>query len=376
MNYPPAQVYLDHAATSPVSAALAQQLATDLLELGWNPSTPYTPGLEARKALEAARRSIAGQLGCPPERVIFTSGGTESNNIALNACRRRFRDGGIVWHSATTHPSLALPVAALPGEWTAHSMPRTAWGAVDTAGLHRLPSPQVVVTEWVNNEIGFVQPVDAIVDAARARNPEVCILLDGAQGLGKLPVPDLAGVSAFTASGHKVGAPVGIGILVIDTAFTPAPLALGGGQEGGWRPGTESAPLARALASALERMQAADRTAFDFPALDAHTHPVVRRDPAGTYSPWITLLDLAPVEGEVLLHHLEAEHLYLGAGSACSTHRKGLSAIHAAIGLTPRQSRCTLRWSTCPGQSLDAQHAAWTRLVLKWRELKPLFGNA
>ena len=97
------------------------------------------------------------------------------------------------------------------------------------------------------------------------------------------------------------------------------------------------------------------------------------RHPEGHYSPYITLLDLQPVEGEVLLHHLEQDGIILGAGSACSSRRKGLSAIHKAAGLSPRMSRCTLRWSTGPGQSEAGLQAAWQRLVTVWRELKPMF---
>jgi len=365
--------YLDHAATSPMPEAVARRFVEAARTVGWNPSTPYRLGLAARKALDEARAGLAHALHCPQERIVLTSGGTESNNLGLAACCARYRAGGVLWHAATTHPSLAGPLAALPADWTRLTMPRTAWGAIDPAALESLPPPQVVVLEWVNNEIGFIQPVDAVVRAAHTRNPDVRVLVDGAQGFGKLPPPDLADIACFTASGHKLGAPVGIGLVVVEPGAPAAPLMLGGGQENGWRPGTEPVPLACAFAAALAHLQESAPPAFDFPALDDDAHPRPMRHPEGVYAPTITLLDLQPVEGEVLLHHLEERGIFLGAGSACSSRKKGLSAIHQAAGLTPRQSRCTLRWSTCPGQPEAELEAAWRRLVSTWRDLVPLF---
>lgn len=366
-------IYLDHAATSPVSPARAGQLGRDLLELGWNTGTRYALGLTAKKALEACRGHMAGILACDPEAVIFTSGGTESNNIGLHACCTQQQGGGILWHSATTHPSLAGPVGGLLATWDVHTMPCTAWGRIDTALLGDLPAPDVVVLEWVNNEIGFVQPVADVLAAAVALNENARVLIDGAQGFGKLPLPDLRSVAAFSFAGHKIGAPVGIGGLMLNPRLKPAPLTVGGGQERGLRPGTVALPLIRALCGALDDMLAQDRAGFDFPAFDDDPIPAVVRHPDGVYSPCITVLDVSPVEGEVLQHHLEEQGIYLGAGSACSASKKGLSPVHRAVGLDAQRSRCTLRWSTVPGQSRDDLDRAWRTLVMQWRELKRFF---
>ena len=148
---------------------------------------------------------------------------------------------------------------------------------------------------------------------------------------------------------------------------------LGGGQEGGWRPGTVPLPLIRALCGALDAILTRGPASFAFDAFDDDAMPTPVRGAEGVYSPYITVLDLSPVEGEVLQHHLEAEGIYIGAGSACSASKKGLSPVHRAIGWHAKQSRCTLRWSTKPGQDDDELARAWQQLVLQWRELKRFF---
>ncbi|MBT7066541.1 MAG: aminotransferase class V-fold PLP-dependent enzyme, partial [Verrucomicrobia bacterium] len=265
------------------------------------------------------------------------------------------------------------PVGALDPTWQIIPMPLMAWGAIDVTQLQLLPPPDVVVLEWVNNEAGFVQPVDAVADAALALNPKACVLADGAQGVGKLPLPNLASTAAFSLAGHKIGAPVGTGALVLKPSLKQAPLTLGGGQERGWRPGTVALPLIRAFCSALQQMTSHEAHAFAFDHFDDDEVPLPIRHPDGLYSPCITVLNVAPVEGEVLQHHMEEKGIYLGTGSACSASRKGLSPIHKALGMDARQSRCTVRWSTIPGQDRDELERAWRELVLCWRELKRFF---
>jgi len=367
--------YLDHAATSPVCAEIAGQLATDLQELGWNAGTRYELGLTARKALDASREQVAHYLGCDTDGVIFTSGGTESNNIGLNACCGQFSKGGVLWTSATTHPSLSGPVAALDDTWQIVSMPLSAWGSVDVMQLGALPPPDVVVLEWVNNEAGFVQPVADVAAAAVSRNPDVCILLDGAQGLGKLPPPDITSLAVFTFAGHKIGAPVGIGGMILKSSLKLTPLTHGGGQERSWRPGTVAVPLIRSFCGALQRIQGMDAMPFAFAPFDNEDTPRPIQSADGTYSPCITVLDVAPVEGEVLQHHLEEVGIFIGTGSACSSAKKSLSPIHKALGMDAQASRCTVRWSTFPGQDSAELNRAWQTLVKQWRELKRFFAS-
>ncbi len=367
------QIYLDHAATSPVCGEIAEQLARDLVELGWNTGTRYELGLTAKKALEACRLELSRALGCGADAVVFTSGGTESNNLGLHACCGQFPDGGVLWHSATTHPSLARPVEALNASWQVCAMPVAAWGAVDLAALSALPAPDVVSLEWVNNEVGFVQPINELAAQAIAMNPSVRILVDGAQGFGKLPLPNLAPLAAFSFAGHKIGAPVGIGGVVLNPSLKLKPLTHGGGQERGWRPGTVALPLIRALRGALERISQREPSTFAFSAFDDGEVPNPIRHPDGCYSPCITVLNVAPVEGEVLQHHMEEKGIFLGTGSACSASKKGLSPVHKALRMDAKQSRCTVRWSSFPGQDEDELKTAWQQMVRQWRDVKRFF---
>lgn len=366
-------VYLDHAATSPVCRDIAEHLARDVQELGWNAGTRYELGLTARRALEQCRAQIAGYLGCDTDAVIFTSGGTESNNLGLHACSAQLPKGGVLWNSATTHPSLSGPVEAMDRTWNVIPMPITAGGAIDPAALADLPPPDVVVLEWVNNEVGFLQPIADVAARARALNPSVCILVDGSQGFGKLALPNLRDITAFTLAGHKIGAPVGVGGLMLAPSLTIAPLTHGGGQEHGWRPGTVAVPLVRSFCRALERITAVDAPPFAFAPVDSGSTPRPVQSEEGTYSPFITMLDVVPVEGEVLQHHLEADGIFIGTGSACSSTRKGISPIHKAMGMDAAASRGTVRWSTIPGQGPDTLNRAWRMLVKQWRELKRFF---
>jgi cysteine desulfurase len=367
------RTYLDYAATAPVCGEIAEQLARDLVALGWNTGTRYELGLTAKKALEACRQALSRALGCEADAVVFTSGGTESNNLGLHACCGQFSAGGTLWRSVTTHPSLACPLEDLDVSWQVVDMPVSAWGAVDVASLASLPAPDVVVLEWVNNEVGFVQPINDIAAQAIAMNPSVRILVDGAQGFGKLALPDMAPLAAFSFAGHKIGAPVGIGGVVLNPSLKLRPLTRGGGQERGWRPGTVALPLIRALCSALERITERESRTFAFGAFDDGEIPNPVRHPDGCYSPCITVLNVAPVEGEVLQHHMEEKGIFLGTGSACSASKKGLSPIHKALGLDAKQSRCTVRWSTFPGQDIGELERVWHELVLCWRELKRFF---
>jgi len=366
-------IYLDHAATSPVCTEVAEQLAHDLAELGWNTGTRYALGLKAKKALEECREQVARYLRCEAEAVVFSSGGTESNNLGLHACCSQFPRGGVLWHSATTHPSLAGPVGALDDTWQVETMPISAWGAVDIAGLAAMPAPDVVVLEWVNNEAGFVQPVDEIAAQSIAMNPKTRILVDGAQGVGKVSLPNMAPLAVFTFVGHKIGAPAGIGGLILNPSLKQAPLTRGGGQERGWRPGTVPLPLIRAFCGALDRITSREAVPFPFAPFDDEETPAPIQHPDGCYSPCITVFDVSPVEGEVLQHHLEEKGVFLGTGSACSASKKSLSPIHKALGMDAKQSRCTVRWSTFPGQDIDELNQAWRVLVEQWRELKRFF---
>lgn len=376
----PPLCYLDHAATSPPPAEITESLARHLKALPWNASAIYEQGLLAREALDRARKDFAEAMRAGSGSVIFTSGGTESNNLAVRAAASgrpaASNMPAVAWISPTVHPSLAEPVRALSASgWTVVEMPVLPGGHCDTDSLGKLPAPRMAAFEWVNSEIGFVQPVEEISAVLRRLHPDCLFLVDGAQGFGKLPAFDLSLIDAFSISGHKLGAPVGVGALFLGPRMPRTPLLLGGGQEDGMRSGTVSVPLVLSFRDALRR--AAGKRPPDFGKIvgmgGGKAPSPIRRREAG-YSPYIWVLDTSPVDGEVLLHHLEKDGVIVGLGSACRAGKRGISAAHRAIGMSEEASRRTLRLSFAPGEDEDSLRRAWDIICRRWYELSVFFG--
>ena len=237
--------YLDHAASSPVLPEAAAAMAAELGRPG-NPSSLHAAGRAARRALEEARESLAADLGARPAEVVFTSGGTEANNLALLGARAEGR--GEVAVSAIEHPSVAAvrqrlaEVAVLPVHETGHLDLDRATGLLGRrTGL--------VSVMWVNNETGAVQPVAAVAERAHAVG--ALAHSDAVQAFGHLPVGFArSGLDLLSVSAHKLGGPVGIGALVVRRGVTVVPTGFGGGQEARLRSGTVPVALAAGFATA------------------------------------------------------------------------------------------------------------------------------
>lgn len=361
-------LYLDHAATSPMTDEGLQFYIEQLKTHPYNSETVIEPGLKVKQKLEQARDVFAGRCGCNSKDVVFTSGGTESNNLAMHALAKG-KEKGVLWISKTAHPSQREATAHLPQGWQVLEMPCLVSGVVELRALKGLPSPDMVAVEWVNSEAGFVQPLEALAEVMLKKNPASKLLVDGVQGFGKLPLPDLKNVDAFSMSGHKLGAPVGVGALML-RAESSCPLFYGGGQEGGMRSGTVGVPQILSFAHALESFgQKPPEIELEDTALKFIKSPDVE------YSPYILLLDTDPVEGEVLLHHLEQKGVYVGLGSACSSRKKNVSATHLAMGMSSSQSRCTLRLSFTSGTSSASLEEAFARIRSSLHELKRFFNG-
>ncbi len=243
--------YLDYAATAPVLPQSAQA-ARDALERFYNPSAQYPAALEAAKTLTDCRRSLAAALGCQMEEVFFTSGGTEGNNWAMSWATQRKR--GHIITTAIEHPSVLEPAKALAQQgFDVTYLPVDAAGHISVDDFRAALREDTVLCSVMlaNNELGTVQPVAECCAAAKAYNKDIFFHTDAVQAFLKLPFTarDL-GVDALSISGHKVGAPKGVGALFLKKGSRLKPLLLGGGQEGGMRSGTESTVLISALAAA------------------------------------------------------------------------------------------------------------------------------
>ncbi|GAB3120635.1 cysteine desulfurase family protein [Streptomyces calidiresistens] len=357
--------YLDHAATTPM---LPEAIAamTEQLGLVGNASALHAAGRRARRTVEEGRERIAAALGARPGEVVFTSGGTEADNLAVK---------GLYWARRDADPRrvrvLACPVehhAVLdPVHWLAdHEGAVVEWLPVDTVGrvhpdalreaIERDPDDVALVTVmWANNEIGTVQPVAEL--AAVAARHGIPLHSDAVQAFGQIPVDFAAsGVAALTVSGHKVGGPPGIGALLLGRDWTPTPVLHGGGQERDVRSGTLDVPAVAGFAAAAD-LAAARREEFarDIGTLRDELIDAVRTavpdavlngdpDPAGRL-PANANFAFPGCEGDSLLLLLDAAGIECSTGSACTAGIAQPSHVVLATGADPDLARGTLRFS-------------------------------
>lgn len=364
-------VYLDHAATTPVRPESVAALTRALQRVG-NPSSTHAAGRAARDLVEDARERVAIALDCEPAELIFTSGGTEADNLAVSGLglgRRRLDPGrGQVVVSAVEHPAVleaAQALAGAPGTddvcpyWLA---PVTAEGLVDVPALaghlaRHGRSTALISVMRVNNETGVVQPVDEIVELARRHG--AWVHSDAVQAVGHVPVSFRAsGLDAMSVSGHKLGSPVGIGALVARRELSIAPVEHGGGQERGVRSGTVNAAGAAAFAAALEsavgqREEEARRLCG---LRDRLASEVIRAVPGAEFtgpgldrrevrSPHVAHLTFAGCESEALLFGLDMAGVRASSGSACQAGVEDASHVLLAMGLDETTARSAVRFT-------------------------------
>jgi cysteine desulfurase len=246
-----APVYLDHNATTPVHPRVRDAMLPWLGERWGNPSSAHAYGRDAAAAVARARAEVAALVGARPQQIVFTGGGTEADNLALRGpavARRR------IVVSTVEHPAVDLPARALEAEgWERVELPVDARGRVDLPrARERLAAPAGLVSVILaQNETGVLQPVAELFALARAAAPDVVVHSDAAQAVGKVPVDVTAlGVDLLTIVSHKLYGPCGIGALYVRDGLPLRPLTLGGGQEGGRRPGTEPVALVVGLGAA------------------------------------------------------------------------------------------------------------------------------
>jgi len=346
----PDVIYLDNAATTRVAPEVRAAMAPWLGELWGNPSSAHRLGLAAGRAVKESRRTLADALGCAPEEVVFTSGGTEADSLAVFGVAAAARRPGHLIVSAIEHPAVLESARALEARgWRLDLAPVDGQGRVDPdeiAGLVGEDTALVSVMH-VNNEVGTVQPIAELVRAVRRRSPKTRVHTDAVQSFTKEPTDvDTLGVDLLSLSSHKVHGPMGAGALYVRKGTRLGPLFGGGGQEGGHRPGTENLPGIVGLAAAA-RLGTGARPR-EAPAMTARrdrlweglrdrVEGVRLNGPEGPGRVCHNLHVSVPrVESQPLLHALEARGVLASAGSACHAQTTSLSHVLAAIGLQAR----------------------------------------
>jgi cysteine desulfurase len=356
--------YLDHAATTPMYPEVIEAMAAQLAQLG-NASSLHGSGRAARRVVEESRETIAAVLNARPSEVVFTSGGTESNNLALKglAWARRASDSGrarivstAIEHHATLDPLHWLSDAA---GFRVDLAPVDALGIVDLDALESSidadpGSVAMISVMTANNEVGSIQPLDDI--AALACRHGIPLHTDAVQALGQLPVDFAAsGVDAMTVTGHKIGGPFGVGVLLVAREAEVTPLLHGGGQERDVRSGTLDPPAIVGFARAAElavkgQADRAERVAelrgeLVDGILDAVPDAVVNGPADSRRLPGNAHLSFPGCEGDSLLMLLDAQGIECSTGSACSAGVPQASHVLLAMGCDDATARSSLRFS-------------------------------
>ncbi|MGH7476874.1 MAG: cysteine desulfurase family protein [Longimicrobiales bacterium] len=378
-------IYLDHAATTPLRPEAAEAMAPYLADCFGNPNSPHRWGREARVALEQARQRVASALGAAREEIYFTGCGTEADNIAVVGRARalRTRPGGVggVVCSAIEHKAVlaaADAVAAEGGDVTLLAVDET--GHVDPSALDEVidAHPAVVSVMWVNNEIGVVQPIPVLAERCKAAG--VAFHTDAVQAFGKLRVRvDETAVDMLALSGHKIGAPKGVGVLYLRRGVEVSPICHGGGQEAGLRPGTQNVAAAVAMSVAVElgaTEQAAEairlaalRDRLEQGLCGALPDAVVNG--GGERAPHVLNLSLPGLDQEAALIALDMEGIAASGGSACQSGGVEPSHVLVAIG-RPAEGEAWIRFSfgrTTTAQEIDEAVARVPRIVDRIRSL-------
>ena len=379
--------YLDSAATTPVRPEVLEAMLPYLgKEAFGNPSSAHRFGRAARAGIEEAKRTIAEAVGAEPNQVVFTSGGTEADNLAIIGAALAARDRGGPFRvavSATEHKAVlaaAHAVRHLGGEEII--LPVTASGLVEDAEIAKAIDRGVAVVSvmWVNNEVGTVQPVRPL--AERCREAGVLFHCDAVQAFGKVPV-SLRDISCtlLTISGHKIGAPKGIGALIVRDRKAVEAIIHGGGQQFGIRPGTENVPGIIALGTAArlaaeEQQSLAARLRELRDELERRVLAIVPdaviNGWQGERAPHVSNVSIPGTDSEALLMHLDLAGIACSSGSACSTGAVEPSHVLTAMGVPRDLGVAALRFSFGKDSTIEdveAVTAALPKIVEKVRSL-------
>lgn len=352
------EIYLDNAATTKALPEVTAAVV-DALEKNYaNPSSLHRFGLKSEKILNNSRKIAADYLGVRAKEIVFTSGGTESNNLAIRGITEAYQNRGRhLITSPIEHSSVAEPFKVLEKEgWQVDIVKVDQEGYVDLEHLRSLINEETLLVSimQVNNELGTIQPLEKIAEIIKKRNPLSFFHVDGVQALGKVYSNlNKWPVDLYSISGHKIHGPKGIGALYIQEGINLKPLIYGGGQEGNLRSGTENIPAVAGLGEAVKSLpnitaevnidqKLAELRNYLLNYLKEIEELEINSPESG--APHIINFSVPGIKGETVLHALESQGIYISTGSACSSKKKG-SRIINACGLSQERSESAVRVS-------------------------------
>lgn len=355
------EVYLDNSATTKTFPEAAELAAKIMREDYGNPSSMHLKGVQAERYIRYARETLAGLMKVSEKEIYFTSGGTESDNLALIGCAMaNYRAGRHLITTQTEHPAVLQPMHYLEDQgFEVTYLPVNGQGVISLEDLKKAVRPDTILVSIMhtNNEIGAVQPVAEAGALIKRVNPATLFHVDAVQGFGKARIyPGKAGIDMLSVSGHKIHAPKGIGFLYVRERVRIHNMIYGGGQQKNLRSGTENVPGIAALAKAAEMMYTdLDRDVEKLYGLKEYFISGLSRIPDVRVNgpapregaPHIVSLSVRGVRSEVLLHALEDKGIYISAGSACASNKPRTqgSATLRGIGLEKDLLDSTVRFS-------------------------------
>ena len=352
-------VYFDNSATTKVLAPVADLVMKVMTEDYGNPSAKHGKGMLAEQYIKEAAEIIAGTLKVSPKEIVFTSGGSESNNMALiETAMANRRAGNHIISTAIEHASVYNPLAYLEEQgFEVTYLPVDHNGHISLEDLERAVRRETILVSvmYVNNEIGAVEPVEEIAKLIHKINPAILFHVDAIQAYGKFVIrPKRQGIDLLSVSGHKIHAPKGIGFLYVDSRVKIKPLIYGGGQQRGLRSGTENVPGIAGLGAAAREMyrdhserlkRMYEIKDYMISRLGEVEGTTVNSLPGDQSAPQIVSASFSGVRSEVLLHALEEKGIYVSSGSACSSNHPAVSGTLKGIGVKKELLDSTLRFS-------------------------------
>lgn len=379
------EIYLDNSATTRPYDDVIDLMTKVYREDYGNPSSKHYKGVDSEKYVKEAREIIAKSLKATPREILFTSGGTESDNTALIGCAYAHRRRGN--HIITTkieHPAILETTEYLKKqgfEVTYLNVDKT--GVVDLEQLKASLTHETIIVSVMhtNNEIGSVQPLEEIGKIIKSFDKDILFHVDAVQGYGKwLIAPKKANIDLMSVSGHKIHGPKGIGFLYIKEGTKMLPYIMGGGQQGGMRSGTENVPAIAGMGQAVKNIYAnlEDDRKLMYELRELLIDGVSKIEgvqingmPGRDGAPHIISISVKDVRAEVLLHSLEERNIYVSSGSACASNKNTVSDTLRAIGLDKNYLESTIRVSLSvfnTKEDIESTIAALTDIIPELRK--------